>query len=77
MDIGSGLWSCPRRADLLSCWLDPGTAEGSNAGWLLAPPLVQGFRTGSVLLEPRLSRGLQLLGRTDKLDHLRDQITLS
>lgn len=36
--IRSGLWSCPRRADLLSCWLGPGTADASAAGWLLAPP---------------------------------------
>lgn len=30
--------AAPHRTGLLSCWLGPGTAEASAAGWLLAPP---------------------------------------
>ena len=29
--------AAPHRAGLLGCWLGPGTAESSAAGWLLAP----------------------------------------
>lgn len=55
VDIGSGLWSCPRRADLVSCWLGPGTAEASAAGWLLALPWLRALGQEVFLLNPTSS----------------------
>lgn len=72
--IRSGLWSCLAGADLLSCWLGPGTADASCR--LASVSLAQGFRTGSVF--NHTLQGSAGVRQTWELgDHLRDQINLS